>query len=68
MTPAGNFFEPYDLPRLHPGKPTRSLRLENEGFGLCFPYSGSTAVLCFRFSDGFSGFWPKCVSRHRRTG
>ena len=25
MTPAGNFFEPWDLPQLHPGR-------ENEGF------------------------------------
>ena len=32
MTPAGKFFELHDLPRLHPGSPTRSLRLENEGF------------------------------------
>ena len=32
VTPASNFFEPWDLHRLHPGMPTRSLRLENEGF------------------------------------
>ena len=32
MTSAGNFFEPWVLPRLHPGRPTRSLRLEKEGF------------------------------------
>ena len=32
MTPTGNFFEPWDLPRLHPGRPSRSLWLENEGF------------------------------------
>ena len=32
MTPAGNFFEPWDLPRLHPGRPSGSLRLQNEGF------------------------------------
>ena len=32
MTPAGNFFELWDLPRLHPGDPTKSLRLENENF------------------------------------
>ena len=32
MTPAGNFFEPWDLPRLHLGRPSRSLWLENEGF------------------------------------
>ena len=32
MTPAGNFFEPWDLPRLHPGRSIRSLPLENEGF------------------------------------
>ena len=30
MTPAGNFFEPWDLPRLHPGKSTGSLPLEKE--------------------------------------
>ena len=30
--PAGNFFEPWDLPRLHPGRSTGSLPLENEGF------------------------------------
>ena len=30
MTP-GNFFEPWDLPRLHPGRPSGSLRLGNEG-------------------------------------
>ena len=32
MTPAGNFFEPWDLPRLHPGRSTGPLLLENEGF------------------------------------
>ena len=32
MTPAGNFFEPWDLPRLHPGRSTGSVPLENEGF------------------------------------
>ena len=32
MTPAGNFFEPWDLPRLHPGRSSGSLPLENEGF------------------------------------
>ena len=32
MTPAGNCFEAWDLPRLHPRRPIRSLRLENEGF------------------------------------
>ena len=32
MTPAGNFFEPRDLSRLHPGRSTWSLPLENEGF------------------------------------
>ena len=32
MTPAGNFFELWDLPRLHPGKSTGSVPLENEGF------------------------------------
>ena len=32
MTPAGIFFEPWDLPRLHPGRCTGSVLLENEGF------------------------------------
>ena len=32
MTPAGIFFEPWDLPRLHPGRPSGSLRSEHEGF------------------------------------
>ena len=32
MTPAGNFFEPLDLPRFHPGRSTGPLPLENEGF------------------------------------
>ena len=32
MTPAGNFFEPWDLHRLHPGRSTGSLPLEKEGF------------------------------------
>ena len=32
MTPAGNFFKPWDLPRLHPGRSTGSVPLENEGF------------------------------------
>ena len=36
MTPAGNFFEPWDLPRLHPGRPSGSCRLENEGFWSLF--------------------------------
>ena len=30
MTPAGNFFEPWDLHCLHPGTPSGSLRLEIE--------------------------------------
>ena len=32
MTPAGNFFEPWDLPCLHPGRSTGSVPLEKEGF------------------------------------
>ena len=32
MTPAGIFFEPWVLPRLHPGMSTGPLPLENEGF------------------------------------
>ena len=32
MTPAGKFFEPWDLPRLRPGRSFGSLPLENEGF------------------------------------
>ena len=32
MTPAGNFFGPEVLPRLHPGRSTGPLPLENEGF------------------------------------
>ena len=31
MTPAGNFFEPWELPRLHPGRSFGHLPLENEG-------------------------------------
>ena len=31
MTPAGIFFEPWDLPHLHPGRTTGSLPLKNEG-------------------------------------
>ena len=32
MTPAGIFFEPWDLSRLHPGMSIGPLLLENEGF------------------------------------
>ena len=32
MTPAGNFFEQWDSPRLHPRRSTCPLPLENEGF------------------------------------
>ena len=32
MNPAGNFFEPWDLPLLHPGRSTGPLPLESEGF------------------------------------
>ena len=32
MTPAGNFFEPWDSPCLHPRRSTGTLPLENEGF------------------------------------
>ena len=32
MTPAGNFFEPWDLPRLHPRRSIGPLPLEKEGF------------------------------------
>ena len=32
MTPAGIFVEAWDLPRLHSGRSTGSLPLENEGF------------------------------------
>ena len=67
MTPAVNVFESWDLPRLHPGKPTRSPWLKMKAFGLCLPYRGSTKLLCFRFSDGFSGFWPKRDSEHSQT-
>ena len=45
MTPAGNFFEPWDLPRLHPGRSTGSVPLENEGFWVCLLYSGSIEAL-----------------------
>ena len=65
MTIAGNFFEPWDLPRLHPGRLSGSLQSEKEGFWS--PYSGSTELLCFRFFDGFSEFWPKCVSGHSQN-
>ena len=36
MTPAGNFSEPWDLPRLLLARSTGSVPLENEGF-LCLP-------------------------------
>ena len=32
MTPAGNYFEPWVLLRLHPGMSTGSVPLENESF------------------------------------
>ena len=32
MTLTGNFFEPWDLPRLPPGRSTGSLPLEHESF------------------------------------
>ena len=32
MTPAGNFFEQWDLPRLQPGRSNGSVLLENEDF------------------------------------
>ena len=32
MTPAGNFFELWDLPCLRPGRSTGSLPMEKEGF------------------------------------
>ena len=38
-----------------------------KAFGLCLPHRGSTKLLCFRFSDGFLGFWPKRVSEHSQT-
>ena len=38
-----------------------------KAFGICLPYRGSTKLLCFHFSDGFSGFWPKRVSEHSQT-
>ena len=41
MTPAGNFFEPWDLPRLHPGRTTGPLPLKNEGFWVRLLYRGS---------------------------
>ena len=66
MTPAGNFFEPWDLPRLHPGRPSRSLRLENEGFWSAFRIVGVLSFL-FRFFNGFSEFWPKCVPGHSQN-
>ena len=32
MTPAGNFFEPWELPCLHAGRSAGPLPLENERF------------------------------------
>ena len=64
MTPGGNFFELWDLPRLHPGSLPGLLGWKMRAFGLCLLYSGSTELLCFRFSDSFSGFRPKSVSEH----
>ena len=53
MTPAGNFFELWDLPRLHSGKPIRSLRLKNEGFwslpSVQREYLGFMFSFCLRF-------------------
>ena len=67
MTPAGNFLNRMiclvctqeDLPD--------PFGCKMKAFDLCFSYSGSTKVLCVRFSDGFSGFWPKRVSEHSQT-
>ena len=44
MTPAGNFFEPWDLPRLHPGRSIGLLgpfRWKMKAFWVCLLYSGS---------------------------
>ena len=67
VTPAGNFLNreiclvctQEGLPGLFGWK--------MKAFGLCLPYRGSIRLLCFRFSDGFSGFWPKRVSEHSQT-
>ena len=50
MTPAGNFFEPWDLPRLHPGRSIGSLPLENEGF---FGFAYCTAEVLRIYNDSF---------------
>ena len=49
MTPAGNFFEPWDSPRLHPGRTTGSLPLENE----CFSGPPCTAEVLRIYNDSF---------------
>ena len=67
MTPAGNFLtRRICLVRTQENLPD-PFGWKMKAFGLCLPYIGSTKVLCFRFSDGFSGFWPKRVSEHSQT-
>ena len=68
MTPAGNFFEPWDLPRLHPGRSTGSLPLEKEGFlglpSVQWKYWRFTLIVFLAFS-GFSFktcVWTKSIS------
>ena len=62
MTPAGNFFETWDLPRLHLGRSTGSLPLEKEGFlglpSVQWKYRRFTLIVFLAFS-GFS--FKTCV-------
>ena len=67
MTPAGNFLNCRICLVCTQEDLAGPFGWKMKAFGLCLPYSGSTKVLCFRFSDGFSGFWPKRVSEHTQT-
>ena len=61
MTPAGNFFEPWDLPRLHHEKLLGPFRWKMKAFWVCLLYSGSIEDL-ERFFGGFLGFsFKTCV-------
>ena len=67
MTPAGNFLNRgFCLVCTQEGLPG-PFGWKRKAFGLCLPFRRSTKLLCFRFSDGFSGFWPKRVSEHSQT-
>ena len=41
MITAGNFFEPWVLPRLHPERSTAPIPLKTKVFWVCLLYNGS---------------------------